>query len=582
MDLQRLTHFLLLTLFSTSLWAQQVPENLGASVNSEYLELHPVVSPDGKTLFFTRKNHPQNKFGSNGSETIAGSQDIWYSEFNNGQWSTAKRMSDVLNRDQYNTILSISPDGQTILLKGAYVNGQYETRGFSIAKKTASGWSIPEKLEIPSYEKMSKGKNETAFLSVDGKILLMAFSEKKNSEKDDIYISFLNDGEWSKPESLGPKINTEFGETTPFLSADGRTLYFSSDRPGGKGSFDVYMARRVGKDDWRNWRAPVNLGPPVNTEEYDAYYTLPAKGDYAYFLSSKGSIGKKDIYRIKAPKPEELDGGDLLAATGTKSGNADSLANNKNEGLAGKSEVKNGKDMLGNADENEKLVVQGNIQSDKRIGSSESSDAVVLISGKVFNTQTGKVPDDASITYEDLKTGKTIGLAKPDPVSGQYKLVLPYGVNYGITAKAKGMLPSSINIDLSKLRGRYLELDEKDLVMAPIAKGSSMTINNLFFELNKATLTPESEPELKRIVSVLNENKLLVIEISGHTDNTGSDEFNNKLSLDRADAVRTYLVSAGIDGKRINTKGYGKTKPKESNDTEEGRAANRRVEFVIL
>jgi outer membrane protein OmpA-like peptidoglycan-associated protein len=118
--------------------------------------------------------------------------------------------------------------------------------------------------------------------------------------------------------------------------------------------------------------------------------------------------------------------------------------------------------------------------------------------------------------------------------------------------------------------------------MAPIAKGSSMTINNLFFELNKATLTPESEPELKRIVSVLNENKSLVIEISGHTDNTGSDEFNNKLSLERADAVRTYLVSAGVDGKRINTKGYGKTKPKESNDTEEGRAANRRVEFVIL
>jgi len=250
---------------------------------------------------------------------------------------------------------------------------------------------------------------------------------------------------------------------------------------------------------------------------------------------------------------------------------------------AGNSGAKLGQEKLAAKPEEEKLVVQGNIQSDKRLGgAAEASEAVVLISGKVVNTNTGKVPEDATITYEDLKTGKTIGLAKPDPNSGIYKLVLPYGINYGITAKANGMLPSSINIDLSKLRGRYLELDEKDLVMAPIAKGSTVTINNLFFELNKATLTPESEPELKRIVSVLNDNKTLVIEVSGHTDNTGSDEFNNKLSLDRADAVKAYLLNAGIDGNRIKTKGYGKTKPKESNDTEEGRAVNRRVEFVIL
>ncbi len=572
-----------LLLVTTTLFGQDKPENLGSAVNSEYLELHPVVAPDGKTIYFTRKNHPQNKFGTNGSEAIAGSQDIWFSQNIGGSWNLAKRMPDVLNRDQYNTILSISPDGQTILLKGAYVNGIYETRGFSMAKKTTTGWSTPEKLIIPGYEKMSKGKNETAFLSMDGKILLMAFSEKRNSEKDDLYISFLNDGEWSKPENLGPKINTEFGETTPFLAADGRTLYFSSDRPGGKGSFDVYMSKRVGKDDWSNWRPAVNLGEPVNSEEYDAYYTLPAKGDFAYFLSAKGSLGKKDIYRYKAPQSEDIENADLLAKNDAKSVSSKEAGTIDKNTTAGKNGAKSGQEKVPAKPEEEKLIVQGNIQSDNRLGgANSSSEAVVLISGKVLNTQTGKVPDDATITYEDLKTGKTIGLAKPDPNSGLYKLVLPYGVNYGITAKAKGMLPSSINIDLSKLRGRYLELDEKDLVMAPIAKGSTVTINNLFFELNKATLTPESEPELKRIVSVLNENKTLAIEISGHTDNTGSDEFNNKLSLDRADAVKTYLLGAGIDGNRIKTKGYGKTKPKESNDTEEGRAINRRVEFVIL
>lgn len=573
----------LLVVTTTTLFGQDKPENLGNAVNSEFLELHPVVAPDGQTIYFTRKNHPQNKFGTNGSESIAGSQDIWFSQNIGGTWNLAKRMPDVLNRDQYNTILSISPDGQTILLKGAYVNGQYETRGFSVAKKTTTGWSIPEKLAIPGYEKMSKGKNETAFLSMDGKVLLMAFSEKKNSEKDDLYISFLNDGEWSKPENLGSKINTEYSETTPFLAADGRTLYFASDRPGGKGSFDIYMSKRVGKDDWSNWRPAVNLGEPINSEEYDAYFTLPAKGDYVYFLSSKGSLGKKDIYRYKAPQPEDAENTDLLAKNDAKPINNKDVAGGDKNALAAKSGAKSETNKELDKTDNDKLVIQGNIQTDNRLsGANASSEAVVLISGRVFNTQTGKVPEEATITYEDLKTGKTIGLAKPDPNSGLYKLVLPYGINYGITAKAKGMLPSSINIDLSKLRGRYLELDEKDIVMAPIAKGSTVTINNLFFELNKAILTPESEPELRRIVSVLNENKSLAIEISGHTDNTGSDEFNNKLSLDRADAVKTYLLNAGIDSKRIQTKGYGKTKPKESNETEEGRAANRRVEFVIL
>jgi Tol biopolymer transport system component len=125
----------LLCMPSAFLMAQNKPENLGTAINTEYSELGPVMSPDGKTLYFGRKNHPQNKYGVNGSEQIAGSQDIWFSENTMGAWTPARRMSENLNRDQYNSILSISPDGQTILMKGAYLNGQYETRGFSIAKK---------------------------------------------------------------------------------------------------------------------------------------------------------------------------------------------------------------------------------------------------------------------------------------------------------------------------------------------------------------------------------------------------------------------------------------------------------------
>ncbi|WP_395618361.1 OmpA family protein [Aquirufa sp.] len=565
--MKKLVFFLL---FSGFLVAQKAPENLGSAVNSEYAELNPVISPDGRTLYFGRKSHPANRFGVKGSETISGSQDIWFSEKVGNAWSTARRLSDILNRDQYNTILSISPDGQTILLKGAYVNGSYVTRGFSLANKTAGGWTVPQKIDIPGYEQMSKGKNEYGYLTMDGKAILLAFSRKKNSEDDDIYVSFLENGKWTRPMDLGDGINSKYSETTPFLSADGKTLYFSSDRPGGQGSQDIYLTRRL-DDTWQNWRKPQNLGPPVNSDEYDAYYSISAKGDYAYFMSAKGSLGKKDIFRLalESPPGSEAAGGSV----------------NESPGVPGSVNKSTGKDAGGKV---------GNAPTDAAIGesrfgptstrsvTSQESDPVVLLSGSVLNQKTGKVPDDASVTYEDLATGKTLGQAKPDPNTGKYKLVLPYGKNYGITAKAKGLIPTSINLDLSTVRGRYIELDDRDLSMVPLVKGSTATVNNLFFDLGKATLKPESEPELKRIQQVMKENMALIIEISGHTDNTGSDEINNKLSLERANAVKDYLLNGNIDSSRIRTKGYGKSKPKADNSTEEGRQINRRVEIEIL
>ena len=561
MDLRGMRKLLFFLLISGFLMGQKAPENLGSAVNSEFSELNPVISPDGRTLYFGRKNHPANRYGVKGSETISGSQDIWFSEKVGDTWSTARRLSEVLNRDQYNTILSISPDGQTILLKGAYVNGTYETRGFSISNKTTAGWTVPVKVAIPGYEQMSKGKNEYAYLTMDGKAILLAFSRKKNSEDDDLWVSFFEEGQWTRPLELGEEINTKYSETTPFLSADGKTLYFSSDRPGGQGSQDIYMTRRL-DDTWQHWRKPQNLGSPINTDEYDAYYSIAAKGDYAYFMSGKGSLGKKDIFRLAL-----------------ESSLRDSVKESPDEsGLVNKSS------LVGGAapDSVKESPLRGPVNGSTRSVTSQDSDPVVLLSGTVLNQNTGKVPEDAIVTYEDLSNGKVIGQAKPDPSTGKYKLVLPYGKNYGITAKAKGLIPTSTNLDLTTIRGRYLELDDRDLSMVPLVKGNTATINNLFFDLGKATLKPESAPELKRILQVMAENKTLVIEISGHTDNTGSDEINTKLSLERANAVKENLLKGGIDQARIKTKGYGKSKPKADNATEEGRQINRRVEIEIL
>ncbi|MEY3956382.1 MAG: hypothetical protein RLZ73_837, partial [Bacteroidota bacterium] len=385
-------------LMSVCLMAQKTPENLGSAVNSEYSELNPVISPDGRTLYFGRKSHPANRYGVKGSETISGSQDIWFSEKVGDTWSTARRLSEVLNRDQYNTILSISPDGQTILLKGAYVNGTYETRGFSISNKTTAGWTVPVKIEIPGYEQMSKGKNEYGYLTMDGKALLLAFARKKNSEDDDLYVSFFEEGRWTRPLDLGETINTKYSETTPFLSADGKTLYFSSDRPGGQGSQDIYLTRRL-DDTWQNWRKPQNLGSPINTEEYDAYYSIAAKGDYAYFMSGKGSLGKKDIFRLSVESPTAGDaGGGAVNKSSQVGGAAPDLVKESPDasGAVNKSSLR---DLVNGSPQS------GIVGGSTRSVTSQESDPVVLLSGTVLNQQTGKVPEDASVTYEDLSTG---------------------------------------------------------------------------------------------------------------------------------------------------------------------------------
>jgi outer membrane protein OmpA-like peptidoglycan-associated protein len=478
-----------------------------------------------------------------GTEQIAGSQDIWYSESLMGAWTTSRRMSEALNRDQYNTIYSVSPDGQTILVKGAYVNGQYETRGFSIAKKSATGWEIPKKLDIPKYEKLSRGKNEYGYLTNDGKVLLMAFSEKKNSDEDDIYASFLEkDGSWSEPMNLGDDVNTDFTETTPFLAADGKTLYFSSNREGGKGSNDIWVCKR--KDEtWIHWTEPTNIGEPINTDQYDAYYTISAAGDYAYFISSNNSVGKKDIFRLKLDQPKPVE---TQPTTTTPMAGGE-----KNPRPVKKEPTK--------------------------------SDPVVLVTGKVIDGKTGKVPKNAQIIYEDLTNGKELGVATPDPITGIYKVVLPYGKNYGITTKIDGYVGTSQNIDLSKItNNKYLEIEGKDMTVKPVEVGVKVEMNNIFFEFGKAELKSESFPELNRIATFFKSNTKIISEISGHTDNLGTDLVNNKLSQERADVVRNYLLTQGVPAERLSAKGYGKTRPKVANDTPENQAINRRVEFEIL
>lgn len=269
------------------------PENLGAQINSEHDELCPVISADGNTLYFVRTGHPENL----GDKKL---QDIWFSRrMPDGSYGLAENMGEPLNNSGNNAITSITPDGQTAVLIGKYLPDGKMKNGVSIARRDDQGFSLPISCEIEDYYNDSKYSEYC--LSANGKTLLLAIQRKDGYGSKDLFVCFLKeDGSWTAPLNLGRTVNTADSETSPFLAADEKTLYYSTAGFAGYGSRDMFLTRRL-DDTWTNWSEPQNLGPSLNTSGFDAYYSIPASGEYAYFVSYENSIGLADIFRAKLP-----------------------------------------------------------------------------------------------------------------------------------------------------------------------------------------------------------------------------------------------------------------------------------------
>lgn len=206
-------------------------------------------------------------------------------------------------------------------------------------------------------------------------------------------------------------------------------------------------------------------------------------------------------------------------------------------------------------------------------------DPIIVIRGRVLDKKTNE-PLQADIIYTNILTGEVIGQATSNGETGEYTVALPAGKFYSYLGKAENYLPVSENFDAREITESAVI--ENDLYLVPVEIGQTIRLNNIFFDSGKATLKPESNEELNNVVKLLNNSPNMEIEISGHTDNVGSDAFNLKLSDDRANAVMNYIVSQGIDQSRITAKGYGESKPIADNDTDKGRQTNRRVEFTIV
>jgi OmpA-OmpF porin, OOP family len=488
-------------------------ENLGANINTQLAELRPTVSADGNLLFFIVENDPLNtKFNS-----IPNSQDIWYAERDSfGRWGPARHLGLPLNSYFYNAVFWISPDNNRILIRNAFIEGDYVGNGVSMSYRQKNGrWSKPNALRIRNYLKYDRGKQYGATMAHDAKTLLLYMSPEKNSHNNDLFVCFLlPDSTWSEPKSLGKQINLPaYNEMTPYLAADGVTLYFSSDRPGGLGDNDIWMTKRIDST-WQKWSEPVNLGSPINTKDWDAFFTLDAGGEYAYMTSAENGFGESDIVRVK-----------LLER--------------------------------------------------------ERPNPVVLVDGNVYNKKTGE-PLSASLVYETLPDGTEAGNGVSNPADGSFKIVLPYDKNYLIRATADKFFAQSENLNLDSLVKAGYKQIHKDLYLVPIEIGQVVRLNNVFFDFDKWDLRPESYVELDRVVKLLQENPTLEIEMSAHTDSYGSDEYNFKLSDNRARSVMEYILSKGVRVNRIISRGYGETVPVAPNDSPENRQLNRRVEFKIL
>lgn len=270
-----------------------LPQNLGDAVNSYYSEINPVMSPDGKTLYFVRVNHPDNKYGD------FDSQDVWQTTMNeDGSWNEAERLPDNVNIGRYNAILSLSEDGKTALINGIYNKAGtfWKKRGLSLIRKNNDTWTVPEPLEIAGFSKMNSGLMTNAYLSRDERMLVLCFSKGINSKKQDIYISIREGKEYSRPKKI-KALNSKGVETAPFLNAENNVIFFASNRRG-KYNYDIYRSEMMAGD-YTRWTTPVLLSDTINTFKYESYFKTNLSGSTAYYSSSSESFGNSDIFKVK-------------------------------------------------------------------------------------------------------------------------------------------------------------------------------------------------------------------------------------------------------------------------------------------
>ncbi|MBN2664783.1 MAG: PD40 domain-containing protein [Bacteroidales bacterium] len=431
-------------------------------------------------------------------------EDIYISYINGTTIEPAVIVSPLINTQNNEGAHTLSADGKTMIFTRCVPNGSCD---LFIAKKDERGnWLIPEKL--PSSVN-SRYWDTQPSLAADGKTLYFTSNRPGGKGKMDIWVTkYLGNDNWTKPQNLGDSINSPENEMSPFIHFDSKTLYFTSDYYPGMGKFDLFYSKKINDS---TWSGAVNLGYPINTSENEYRLVVDAWGDKAYFSSERDTVFQQDIYYFDFP---------------------------------------------------EKL----------------RPIRTLLVRANIFSSVNLKQIKADIITIIDLNTYDTVFFAETEK---QFTVCLPYQGEYALNILKSGYMFYSQNFTLDNLADtvRYYDLS---IYLKPIVEGEKINLKNTFFETDSYNINPKSYVELNKLVDFLKLNLNVQIQVAGHTDNIGSSDYNLKLSKNRAESIRNYLIDKEIQPNRISSIGYGYTKPIADNQTEEGRKLNRRTEIIIL
>lgn len=587
-----------MTFFSVIAHAQPqetitVVERLSSKVNTEHPESGPRLSPDGQVLYFFRVDHPDNLEGTN---------DIWYSRsINDTGWSTARHFEYPLNVYGDNSVHDISGSGDTLLLHNEYQKNKTMKNGLSYTyRKGRREWAFPEDIKIKKYRHNPDAMCAFAW-SKDQEVLIMAIEQDGSFGKQDLYISFKEKpGKYSEPRNLGKKINTRREEATPFISDDGKKLYFSSRGHGGMGGYDVFVCKRQDST-WQRWSEPQNIGEPYNSKGDEFYYYTQDGGETVYLASDRMENDNADIYKIIKRLPPELDLSLTVLDEDAESELNSKItieqidpATNESKTVYADSASKINEQLRSGYKYKVKVQSQGYVDSVKTYDLTDMKEdkkkdeklvmqrAMTTITGKFYDKETNE-PIEAKISFKRVDSKDHDTSEVHSEVGSEFEVILPNGHKYHYHAVAKAKDYMDVNLHTLDLRDVNVNKQKEiEIFMERLGPGDSVDLENVFFETDKATLLPESYDALDVVARTMNEHSDIKVEISGHTDNRGPADYNQRLSERRAQSVVDYLVDQGINRDRLEVKGYGESKPVASNDTKEGMQKNRRVVFKII
>jgi outer membrane protein OmpA-like peptidoglycan-associated protein/tetratricopeptide (TPR) repeat protein len=502
-------------------------------VNSRFQDYGPVLNSDEDKLIFT-SGRDTTKTDKRYNTYF---EDILMSSKNGETWSVPERLSANVNDQFHDAATYLTPSGKTIYLYYEKGNGDIYQSDYD-----GSEWSVPRSMgkEINSVSWETSG-----CLSPDGSRFFFASDRPGGYGNLDLYVcNRLPSGEWGKAVNMGAKINSRGSEDAPFVHPDG-TLYFGSDGHPGLGEFDIFKSELVDGE----WSKPVNIGYPINTAKFENYFFLSNDKKRAYFSAVRSEgVGNSDIcmvHFLDPPPPPPVE----------------------QKAIA---KVDTARDAETIGDE----FVDAMVSFQKDLGLATQLTGKVLDSDKAF-------PLKAQIVLVDNKTNSVIERVYSDGVTGEFKIIIPHGGNYGINTSVNGYLFNSLNFDVPMFSD-YKEI-ETAIFMQKAEVGSKIVLRNIFFDMGKSDLQNESVSELESILNLMERNPLIKLQINGHTDNTGDDATNKILSLKRAQAVADFLVKRGINTNRLRAIGYGEERPIVSNDDEAGgKEVNRRTEIEVF